>query len=88
MQYSTRRFETISTTDDIGAYSINDPRGATSKAKDYPTNYKKDLTKQWVTKDQIQGMPRHSAYVIKSHSKTNYRKAKRNWLVAPTMPNV
>ena len=33
----TRRFETSSTTDDIGAYSNrNDPRGATSPSKRLP----------------------------------------------------
>ena len=63
----TRRFETPSTTDDIGAYSINDPRGATFKAKDYHNKLQEGFNEvPWVTKDQIpQGMPGHSAYVIK-----------------------
>ena len=36
----TRKFEAPSTTDDVGAYSINDPRGATFKAKDYHNKLK------------------------------------------------
>ena len=63
----TRKFEAPSTTDDVGAYSINDPRGATFKAKDYHNKLKEGFNEvPWVTKDQIpQGMPGHSAYVIK-----------------------
>ena len=63
----TRKFQAPDTTDEVGAYSINDPRGATFKAKDYHNKLKEGFNEvPWVTKDHIpQGMPGHSAYVIK-----------------------
>ena len=62
-----RKFIEPKTNDDVGAYSINDPRGATFKAKDYHNSLNEGINEvPWVTKCQIpQGMPGHSAYVIK-----------------------
>ena len=50
----------------VGAYSINDPRGATFKAKDYHNSLVDGFNKvPWVAPENIpQGLPGHSAYVI------------------------
>ena len=63
----TNKFTPIETSDDVGAYSINDPRGNTFKSKDYHNKLKEGMNEvPWVTKCEVpQGMPGHSAYVIK-----------------------
>ena len=50
----------------VVAYRINDPRGATFKAKDYHNNLVDGFNKvPWVAPENIpQGLPGHSAYVI------------------------
>ena len=63
---STHKFEAPSTTLNVGAYSINDPKGATFKSKDYSNKVKEGFnTVPWVAPENIpQGLPGHSAYVI------------------------
>ena len=62
----THKFEAPSTTLNVGAYSINDPKGATFKSKDYSNKVKEGFnTVPWVAPENIpQGLPGHSAYVI------------------------
>jgi len=62
----THKFEAPSTTLNVGAYSINDPKGATFKSKDYSNKLKEGFnTVPWVAPENIpQGLPGHSAYVI------------------------
>ena len=62
----THKFEAPSTTLNVGAYSINDPTGATFKSKDYSNKLKEGFnTVPWVAPENIpQGLPGHSAYVI------------------------
>lgn len=50
----------------VGAYSINDPKGATFKSKDYANKLKEGFNEvPWVAPENIpQGLPGHSAYVI------------------------
>jgi hypothetical protein len=50
----------------VGAYSINDPKGATFKSKDYSNKLKEGFNSvPWVAPENIpQGLPGHSAYVI------------------------
>jgi hypothetical protein len=61
-----RKFEAPITTADIGAYSINDPKGATFKSKDYSNKLNEGFNSvPWVAPENIpQGLPGHSAYVI------------------------
>jgi len=62
----TRQFTQPKQFDGIGAYSINDPRGATFKAEEYHNSLIDGFNSvPWITAKNIpQGLPGHSAYVI------------------------
>ncbi len=62
----TNKFVTPINDNKIGAYSINDPRGATFKSKDYDQKLQEGFNNvPWVAPQNIpQGLPGHSAYVI------------------------
>jgi len=62
----TRQFTQPKQFDGIGAYSINDPRGATFKSKEYHSALTEGFNSvPWVASKNIpQGLPGHSAYVI------------------------
>ena len=62
----TNTFIAPKTEKEIGAYSINNPIGATFKAKDYHNNLVDGFNKvPWIAPQNIpQGLPGHSAYVI------------------------
>ena len=62
----TRQFTQPKQFDGIGAYSINDPRGATFKAEEYHNSLNDGFNSvPWIAAKNIpQGLPGHSAYVI------------------------
>jgi hypothetical protein len=62
----TRKFTEPKLFDNVGAYSINDPRGSTFKAEDYHNGLQEGFNNvPWVASKNIpQGLPGHSAYVI------------------------